>query len=91
MNLPARYPLQEIISLLKEQAPRTQPPPWDKVLWTAEEIADYLRVSPRTVREVYAPQPGFPRPVSPGRHLRWYAHEVAEWVEGTRVKKVGRG
>lgn len=62
--------------------------PWDKVLWTAEDIGKYLDLSPRTVAERYAVRPDFPLAVKPGGMRRWYAHEIETWLESTRERKV---
>lgn len=77
--------LQDLAAMLRKQ---TQAVPFEYVLWTPDEIAAHLQVSPRTVAEKYAPRPGFPRPVHPGGgHARWYAAEVIDWIETSRVKK----
>lgn len=60
-------------------------PPWEQVLWTPDQIAEYLSVSPRTVAEKYAPRPDFPRALRPGGgHPRWLAHEVCTWATESR-------
>lgn len=52
-------------------------------LWTAEDIAQYLRMSPRTVSEKVAMKPGFPRPLKLGVK-RWYMVEVLAWAKKYR-------
>lgn len=79
--------LEEITSLLRTQ----KQVPWDNVLWTTEDIAEHLKVSPRTVAEKYACQPSFPRAVRPGGgHARYYATEIVDWVWSTRDRKLRR-
>lgn len=66
--------------------------PTDQRLWTADDIASHLSVSPRTVGEKYAPLPGFPRPVRLGGGVRrWYMEEILDWVASTRQLRPGRG
>ena len=72
--------LQDIVTLLKQ----TQATPWKQLLWSAEDIARHLGVSPRTVAERYAPRPDFPVPTLIGKSYRWYAHEVCDWVAEQR-------
>lgn len=57
--------------------------PDDKRLWTAEDIGQYLQMSPRTVSEKLAMQPGFPKPLKLGVK-RWYMTEVLTWAEANR-------
>lgn len=57
--------------------------PDDKRLWTAEDIAQYLQLSPRTVSEKLAMQPGFPKPLKLGVK-RWYMVEVLAWAKRNR-------
>lgn len=54
-------------------------------LWTADEVAAFLRLSPSTVRRRIVCRSDFPKPVRmPGRAgpgaPRWVAGEVEEWV-----------
>lgn len=56
-----------------------------ETIWSARDVADYLRVSPRTVTEKYAAKPWFPRPFrlpsDKGRGgLRWKKSEIIEWT-----------
>lgn len=56
-------------------------------LWTSEDIAQILCVSPRQVAERYAMMPGFPHPIrlpSPkGQGVyRWKKDEVLAWIDG---------
>ena len=52
-------------------------------LWTAEDIGRHLNLSPRTVSEKLAMQPGFPKPLKLGVK-RWYMVEVLAWARKTR-------
>lgn len=52
-------------------------------LWTADDIGQYLHLSPRTVSEKLAMQPGFPKPLKLGVK-RWYMVEVIAWAKRTR-------
>ena len=62
--------------------------PWEQVLWTADDIADYLQVGARTVSEKYAPRPDFPRALRPGGgYPRWLAHEITDWATSARPAK----
>ena len=61
--------------------------PMDYRLWTAKQIADYMRRTERQVAERTVYLPGFPKPIrlpvsngGKGRPL-WKAREVVEWVE----------
>lgn len=59
-------------------------------LWSASQVADYLGLAYRTVRETYIHRPGFPQPVAfpndtgAKPELRWLAIEVKAWVKGLR-------
>jgi predicted DNA-binding transcriptional regulator AlpA len=59
--------------------------PWSQVLWSMEEVAQYMGLRPRTVRENIACRPDFPKPTRLSNSLRWYAAEVAEWVVDQRA------
>lgn len=56
-------------------------------LWTAKDVAVYLKVTPRQVLERYAAMPGFPKAIrlpSPSGglgHPRWKAKEIIAWTE----------
>lgn len=52
-------------------------------LWTADDVANFLGLSPRTVSEKIAMQPGFPRPLKFGVK-RWYMMEVMAWARKNR-------
>ncbi|MHB1702094.1 MAG: helix-turn-helix transcriptional regulator [Acidobacteriaceae bacterium] len=77
-----------------------RPVPIDVELWSAKEIAAYLKVGPRQVSERYALMPGFPKairlPTVAGVRgtSRWRAAEVIEWTtshrEGAPTSKGGR-
>lgn len=65
--------------------------PVDIDLWSAREIAAYLKVSPRQALERYSHLPDFPKPIrlpvvvadgsKPGKgHSRWVAKEVIAWA-----------
>lgn len=64
-------------------------------LWSAAEIAAYLKMSERQVTERYAPLPDFPKayrlPTASGGngHPRWRAREVIAWAE--RYVENGKG
>lgn len=61
--------------------------PVDIDVWSAKEVADYLKTSARQVVERYAPLTSFPDPIRlpNGRggvgHPRWHARDIIEWVE----------
>ena len=66
--------------------------PIDIDLWSAREIAAYLKVSPRQVTERYAPLLDFPRPIrlpanKGNGHARWKASEIITWAESRQEKK----
>lgn len=54
-------------------------------LWTIEDVADYFKVTPRTIREWRDIEATFPQPLDlPGRSVRWYRPDIAEWALGLR-------
>ena len=74
--------VQALVEALRDAVPRV---PLNQALWSADDVADYLRVSRRTVTERYACRPDFPEPIrlpSDGKrgHLRWRARDVIKWV-----------
>ena len=57
-------------------------------LWDARMVANYLKVSERTVAENYSAHHRFPKPIDlsegTNRTRRWKATEVVEWAESRR-------
>ena len=58
--------------------------PQQNELWTAQQVAEYLGYSPRTVAEKSTSRRDFPQPINVGasnvkRTKRWRAEEVREW------------
>lgn len=62
-----------------------------KDLLTAEQIALFLEVAPRTVSETWLrPGSDFPRPVYlTGRLKRWVRKDICDWVENKREAQHG--
>lgn len=63
---------------------RLLPPP-DKIIWEAEQCAQYLRVSERHYVDRLSKSYGFPSPIKlpseKGKgHARWYAKDIQDWV-----------
>lgn len=62
------------------------------MLWTAEEVATWIHISPRSIHRVLN-QPDFPAPfvptgaVSEGSNTKklWFADEVVEWARRHRA------
>lgn len=75
--------LSELVGAIAAQIPRI---PIEVDLWSAKEVADYLKVGERQVTERYAALPSFPKavrlPTPEGKrgHPRWYASEVIAWT-----------
>lgn len=67
-------------------------PPADKIIWTADQCADYLGISRRHYVDKVSKTWGFPAaiklPTEIGSrgHDRWYAVDVQQWV--SQHKKV---
>lgn len=84
------HELRELIASLKK-TPRAVPA--DKMLWDAEDIGDFLKVSARQVAERYASHPDFPRaihlPTTTGSKTtrRWRAAEIMRWAESKQQRK----
>lgn len=59
----------------------TSPTPSSPELWTVDDIADFLRVSVRTVGNYRQSDPDFPKArVLPGhRSVRWFRDDVVAW------------
>lgn len=57
-------------------------------LWTAQDIADYLKLTPDYIRRKIIKQPNFPEPVTLQGvgTLRWIATEIKEWAVISRTK-----
>lgn len=54
-------------------------------LWDVKQVADFLNVKPRTVRERYRNNPAFPRPYKLNEiTMRWDADEVIAFVKSSR-------
>ena len=51
------------------------------LLLTREDLAGYLKVSPRQVDAMHSK---LPQPIYVGRLPRWRASDIAEWVEKQR-------
>lgn len=79
--------IDELITAIKSAVIVT-----DKRLWDAESVAAYLCVSVETVRNRYAPMPGFPPalrlPTAGARGTaRWESEDIIEWAGKYREKK----
>lgn len=58
------------------------------VLWTIDEVAEFLRVPVLTVR--WLRQEGrFPAAIKVGRRLVWDQRDIEAWVESSRETNVG--
>lgn len=55
-------------------------------LMTAEEVADFLRVLPRTVSEKYAYKKGFPKFIKVGQKRLWKRTEIMSYIDELQVK-----
>ena len=87
MNTIAEAEVSTIVAVLEriEQALKTTAVPLDQALWSAEEVANYLKVAERTISESYALRRGFPAAIvlSQGKgraHRRWKAKEIIAWA-----------
>lgn len=53
-------------------------------IWSVEDIAAYLRISPQTARRSVITRPGFPKGFRPTGHARgerrWFSEDVREWA-----------
>ena len=54
--------------------------PFDKVIWTAEECAEYLRQEKATFLKVTQYRPGFPPRLHIPGQPRWRAAAVTDWA-----------
>ena len=58
---------------------------------TLDDIAAYLRVDRRRVRDEIVKRKDFPKPIWLSRMLRyWPADEFEKWFEAQRVRDAGR-
>ncbi|WP_395503077.1 hypothetical protein [Ectopseudomonas mendocina] len=78
--------LQDLVAQLK----RPQVPAEDQ-LWTAEDIADYLKLATDTTERRVVTRPDFPAPLQPcetGRRAakRWFAIDVRAWARKNASK-----
>ena len=60
--------------------------PLEHQIWDAKQVAEYLGVSARQVRERYSLRADFPGVIRLGggsrSPVRWKAKAIIEWVEG---------
>ena len=83
----------ELVSTLKAlishlSAPRVMP---SDELWTADDIASYLKLATDTTERRVVTRPDFPPPLQPcqtGKKAakRWFAVEVTGWARQNRAK-----
>ncbi len=57
----------------------TATPPIER-LWDSDDVAAYLNLHPRYVRERLRYRADFPAPVHIGRMLRWQPREIKRWA-----------
>lgn len=55
-------------------------------LITADEVAEILRVDPRTVNERYAYRREFPRHIKPGKKKLWKKQDIFDYIDGLQKK-----
>lgn len=61
--------------------------PFEHMLWTTEDVANYFHISPKNIVQRLMSQPTFPKPLVIPRadkgtmHPRWRAKEVVSWAE----------
>lgn len=81
--------LSSIHELIRQlQRPSVAP---EHELWTAQDIAAYLKLSAYTVERRVVVQPGFPKSVQPcatgaKAAKRWFAGEVITWLRQHRAR-----
>lgn len=78
--------LQDLVAQLK----RPQVPAEDQ-LWTAEDIADYLKLATDTTERRVVTRPDFPAPLQPcdtgpRAAKRWFAIDVRAWARKNTSK-----
>lgn len=66
--------------------------PFEHELWSAKDVAAYLKLSYDYVIKVLTKDPQFPQAIrlptveGGSSHPRWKAKKVVEWVEGYEIK-----
>lgn len=71
--------LSAILTELKKQKSMTDD------LWAADEIADYMKLSKKSVQNKVLDEPTFPKSIPlPTGGRRWLAKEIRKWVEKRR-------
>lgn len=78
--------IQQLIEQLRRPAVSSE-----NELWTAQDIAAYLKLSACTIERRVVVQPGFPASVQPcatgaKAAKRWFAGEVIIWLRQHRAK-----
>lgn len=75
-------------AIISNVAPKV---PFDKLLWSADDCAEYLRMDKKTFVQYYAPHPNFPKRIHLERaegkgKILWRAQEIVEWATRRRAK-----
>lgn len=83
----------ELVQSIQDLIAQLQRPgiPIKDVLWTAADIASYLKLSTYTVERRVTLSPGFPESVQPCSDgpkalKRWFAGEVIDWARRHRAR-----
>jgi len=91
MNETAINPQDALVSTLTELVAQLKRPaiPADEELWTCEDVAAWLKLSPDTVERRVVTRPDFPialQPCQTGKRAarRWFAAEVKQWARQRR-------
>ncbi|BAP41320.1 putative uncharacterized protein [Pseudomonas sp. StFLB209] len=92
-GLNQQEPATELVQSIQELIRQLRRPgiPIEDVLWTAADIAEYLKLSTYSVERKVTLTPGFPdsvQPCSDGPKAlkRWFAGEVIDWTRRHRAK-----
>ena len=89
-QLTADIPIADLAAAIADRLrPRL---PLSIELWSATDIAQYLKVGRRQVLERYAVLPGFPTPIrlpsDSGRGgYRWRAAQIVAWTESLKPRR----
>lgn len=78
----ARQGAQEVLAQMKKAEPAASP---EAEVWDAAQVAEFLKMSPRTVSEKLSKRKGFPQPV--GRKNRWLKADVLAWAGASGVMR----